>query len=410
MRELRHRLHKKNYYLIVSVIIALMILGVVVNNQINNRFIIHCVIVVVVSFCLLLYPRYENTWMRYITVLVATGYLYILFYYYPETWSGFVLLCFVPALSILFFDRKLFYISLVLNTLLIAFTFSYIIIVDQGNVYPYVYYDIIGNSVNFIASQVILYYIFHLSNVRFQKQRMYYEHVQQAERLKTTGQMAAAVAHEIRNPLTVVKGFLQYYGEDPELNQSLKRNLSLMIDELHTAEHVISQFLSMAKPDQSESMGSVDIELVLNDVTELLNTYGLLNDNSIDLSVEKECSITANPIELKQLFMNLIKNAIEASPQSSAVIVTAKKERGEVRIQVTDNGKGMSSEELKSLGIPFYSLKSKGTGLGIMICYNIVEKYKGTLKFESTQGIGTTVKVKFPLTWDRGTGTLSRKG
>jgi two-component system, sporulation sensor kinase B len=176
---------------------------------------------------------------------------------------------------------------------------------------------------------------------------MYYEQVQQAERLKRTGPMADAVAHEIRNPLTVVKGFLPYYKGDPELNQSFKRNLSLMIDELHTAEHVISQFLSIAKPDQAKNMDWIDMSIVLNDVTDLLIMYGLLNDNNIELSVEEDCLVMANSIELKQLFVNLIKNALEAS-LSAAVSVTAMKQKDEVRIQISDNGRGMTSVELKA--------------------------------------------------------------
>ncbi|WP_175990141.1 HAMP domain-containing sensor histidine kinase [Bacillus sp. Marseille-Q1617] len=397
MREFQQGIQKRNYYIIVSIIIVLMVMGVVIDNPVNDRFVVHGAMVFIVSVCLLLYPVYETTWIRYATVIASTGYFYSLFYLYPETWSGFVLLCFVPALSILFFDKWLFYFSLVLNACFIGVTFSYIGIIDKGEAYSYIYEDIAGNSVNFIASQVILYFIFHLSNVRIQKLRMYYEQVQQAERLKTTGQMAAAVAHEIRNPLTVVKGFLQYYKGDPELNQRLKRNLSLMIDELHTAEHVISQFLSIAKPDQAKNMDWIDMSTVLNDVTELLIMYGLLNDNNIELSVENDCLVMAHSIELKQLFVNLIKNALEASPTSAAVSVTAKKQKDEVRIQISDNGRGMTPEEVKSLGTPFYSLKSKGTGLGLMICYNIVEKYNGTIRFESTSGVGTTVTVYFPL-------------
>jgi two-component system, sporulation sensor kinase B len=397
MKEFQDGFNKKNYYLIVLVMIILMVMGVVINNPMNDRYFLHAAMVVIVSACLVLYPRYENGMMRYITVFASTGYLYCLFFLYPDTWSGFVLLCLVPALSILFFDRKLFYVSLLLNALMISFTFSYVAFVDQGKTYWYAYTDMTGNIVNFIASQVILFYVFHLSHIRIQKQRMYFEQVQQAERLKTTGQMAAAVAHEIRNPLTVVKGFLQFYKEDPELHEQFKRNFSLMIDELHTAEHVITQFLAMAKPDQDKLLNLVDIKMVLNDVTELLNTYGLLNDNSIELFVEPGCLVTANPIELKQLFVNLIKNAIEASPHSAAVFVKARKHKGEVIITVTDNGKGMTPDEVKSLGTPFYSLKSKGTGLGLMICYNIVEKFNGSLIFESEKDIGTTVTIRFPL-------------
>jgi two-component system, sporulation sensor kinase B len=397
VKEFQNGVQKRNYYMIVSAIIVLMVLGVVVDNPLNERFFIHGAMVMIVAFCLLLYPMYETTWIRYMTVISSAGYFYSLFYFYPETWSGFVLLCFVPALSILFFDKWLFYFSLVLNAFFIGITFSYIVIVDKGQAYSYIYDDITGNVVNFAASQIILYFIFHLSNVRLQKQRMYFEQVQHAERLKTTGQMAAAVAHEIRNPLTVVKGFLQFYKEDPAIKQDFKRNLSLMIDELHTAEHVISQFLSIAKPDQDKAMDCLNMERILNDVTELLKMYGLLNDNSIELTVEEGCFVKAHSIEIKQLLVNLINNAIEASPHSAAVSVGVKKKIGEVKVQVTDHGRGMTPEEVNSLGTPFYSLKSKGTGLGLMICYNIVEKYNGTIRFESAPGSGTTVTVTFPL-------------
>ncbi|OAT81042.1 two-component sensor histidine kinase [Bacillus sp. MKU004] len=397
MREFQSGIQKRIYFVTVSVVITLMVLGVVVNNPVNIRFFIHGVFVLIVAACLLLYPLFENTLMRYITVISLAGYFYSLFYLYPETWTGFILICLIPALSILFFDKRLFYFSLVLNALFIVVTSSYIWIIDKGQAYSYVYEDITGNVVNFIASQIILYFIFFLSNVRIEKQRMYYEQVQQAERLKTTGQMAAAVAHEIRNPLTVVKGFLQFYNEDSNLNVDFKRNLALMIDELHTAEHVITQFLALSKPDQDRIMDCLDMKDILNDVTELLTMYGLLNDNRLDLSLNEGCWVNVHSIEIKQLFVNLIKNAIEASPQSAVVSISVKKDQSDVTVQVTDRGKGMTPEQMKSLGTPFYSLKSKGTGLGLMICYNIVEKYNGTIRFESVPGKGTIVTVRFPL-------------
>ncbi|PFA67155.1 two-component sensor histidine kinase [Bacillus sp. AFS015802] len=395
MKEFHDRLHKKYYYMIISFIILLMVAGLVIDNPFNSRFVIHGVMVIVISTCLLLYPRYENTWLRYMTVISSTGYFYTLFYLYPETWSDFVLLCFIPAFSILFFDKKLFFFSLVLNIGFIAFTFSYIGWIDKGQFYPYIYIDMTGNVVNFIASQILLYFIFHLTDLRMQKQRLYYEQVQQAERMRTTGQLAAAVAHEIRNPLTVVKGFLQYYAEDEALSQ--KQNFPLMINELDTAEHVISEFLSISKPDSVEKVQKIDVETVLMDVTELLTMYGLLNDNSIHLHVGKECNVFANSIEMKQLFINLIKNAIEASRDTGTVSVKVHKEKGYVIMRITDNGKGMTKEELANLGTPFYSLKSKGTGLGLMICFNIVEKFNGKILFDSTPDKGTTVTLQFPI-------------
>jgi two-component system, sporulation sensor kinase B len=147
------------------------------------------------------------------------------------------------------------------------------------------------------------------------------------------------------------------------VNEERKRYYALMIDEIKTAEQVISQFLSMAKPDK-EKATETDVNLALQSVTDMLHLYGLLNDNRIELHVIGDCHIKANNIEIKQLFTNLIKNAIEASNVGDVVRITAEKEDEFVVINVIDQGRGMSETEVKSLGTPFYSLKSKGTGLG----------------------------------------------
>ncbi|EDL65424.1 sporulation kinase B [Bacillus sp. SG-1] len=400
MKEFYTHFNKKLYYGVSLMIIILMASGLLVANPRKENFdtgyMLHAALVVLLALCLLLYPKFEGRILRILLILVTTAYFYLLFFIYPETWSTFIFLCFIPAISILFFDKKLFYFSIIMNGILISLTFSYIYLVDQGKNYAHIEMDMIGNIINFIGSQMIISFIFYLTNVRIQKQRVYYEQVQNAERLKTTGQLAAAVAHEIRNPLTVVKGFLQYYVEDNELNKQYKRNFSLMIDELDTAEHVISQFLSIAKPEKESNLSRVEVQVVLDDVTELLKSYGLLHDNHIDLQVQEECYVFANSIEFKQLLINLIKNAIEASPHGSTVLVKAEKKKDRVEIIVEDKGQGMSKEEISLLGTPFYSLKSRGTGLGLMICYNIVEKYNGTIQFTSQLGVGTTVTLRFP--------------
>ncbi|MFS0776907.1 HAMP domain-containing sensor histidine kinase [Neobacillus sp. 3P2-tot-E-2] len=298
----------------------------------------------------------------------------------------------------MFFDTKLFYLSLLLNTFSIISLFSYIALSDRGNLYPYIREDLIGNIINFLGSQAILYFIFYLSYGRLEKQKLYYEQIKQTERLKTTGQLAAAVAHEIRNPLTVVKGFLQIYEKDNTYNENSKQHFSLMINELNTAEQVISQFLSIAKPDKDNETELVNVKNVLQSVTDLLNTYGLIHDNEIMLSMDEDCYIAANTIEFKQLLINIIKNAIEASKDGDSVVVSAESKKGLVEIKVIDRGQGMSKEEIDSLGTPFYSLKSKGTGLGMMICFNIAAKYKGTIHFDSEKGKGTTVTIRFPVT------------
>lgn len=395
------RANKKFYYITAIGVIAIMTIGLLMDNPHSGKmgfgYIFHAMLVAMLSGCLLFYPKYTTHIFRMVITIVAFVYFYTLFFLYPDTWSTFIFLCLVPAISILFFDSKLFYFSLLLNGVAIAITFSYIMVFDQGNAYHYIKQDIIGNVINFIGSQVIVYFIFYASYRRIKKQQLYYEQIQQSERLRITGQLAAAVAHEIRNPLTVVKGFLQLYEKgNPPNCEDAKRHFALMINELDTTEQVISQFLEVAKPNKDKETETVNIKSVLQSVTDLLCSYGLLHDNKIQLNVVENCFIAANNIEFKQLLVNIIKNAIEASRVGDPVIVTAGKKKDVVEVKVVDYGQGMSEEEVNALGTPFYSLKSKGTGLGMMICYNIAEKYKGTIDFQSSKGEGTTVTIRFP--------------
>lgn len=398
MKEFYTHINKKIYYFTVIIVIAIMIIGLVMGNPRFGKFeigyIFHIGLVVILSACLLLYLKFVTHAFRLIIITIASVYFYALFFLYPDTWSTFIFLCFIPAIAILFFDLKLFYFSLLLNSVSIIFTFSYILLIDQG--YPYIKQDLMGNVINFIGSQVIIYFIFYLTQGRIKKQQLYYEQIQQSERLKTTGQLAAAVAHEIRNPLTVVKGFLQLYQKDAGFSDDVKGNFTLMIDELNIAEQVITQFLTIAKPNNEIEIETVDLKVVLQSVTDLLHSYGLLHDNKIELVMVEDCNIAANNIEIKQLLINIIKNAIEASKIGDSVIVSAGRNKDCTEIKVVDYGQGMSEEEIKSLGTPFYSLKSKGTGLGLMVCYNIAAKYKGIIDFQSTKGEGTTVIIRFP--------------
>jgi len=266
---------------------------------------------------------------------------------------------------------------------------------DRDERYSYLYYDIPGNVINLIAIQVLIFLIFHLSFRRMKKQKLYYEQLQQSERMKMVGQLTAAVAHEIRNPVTVVRGFLQFFDEDPSFNDSIKSKFKLMIEELNTVEQITSQFLTLSKPNADQKPEQVDVKEVIQSVTSLLHSYAVLTDNQIDIHVESDCVISINKIEFKQLLINLIKNALEASDVGQSISVIAARNKKNIEIKISDEGSGMSEAEVKWLGTPFYSLKSNGTGLGLMICFNIVEKYGGEIHYNSSLGNGTTVTIRF---------------
>lgn len=402
MKELYSKVNRKIYYIVMLMIIVLMVSGLILSttelNGIDFGYIIHLLCVTLLSVCLWIYPKYETHLFRKIIILFGFTYFYTLFFLYPETWTTYIFICLIPALSILFFDLKLFYSSFIINGILMIITFCYIILIDKGDKYSYLHHDILGNLINMIAIQALLFLVFHLSFRRMKKQQLYYEQLQQSERLKMIGHLTAAVAHEIRNPVTVVSGFLQFFNEDPSFSDPIKSKFKLMIDELKTVEEITSQFLTLSKPNKDERTEKVDVKEVLQSITGLLNSYAMLSDNQIDINIEDDCFISINKIEFKQLLINIIKNALEASDVGKSVLVIANRYNNFIEIKIIDEGRGMSEAEVKSLGTPFYSLKSNGTGIGLMICFNIVEKYDGKIYYISSKDNGTTVNIRFLAT------------
>lgn len=226
MKEFYSQVNRKIYYIVMLLNITLMISGLILSTTelkgINFGYIVQFLCVMILSISLWIYPKYETYTFRKIIILFGFAYFYTLFFLYPQTWTTYILICLIPALSILFFDLKLFYFSFIINGILMVITFSYVIFIDKGALYSYLHHDIIGNIINIIAVQALLFFIFHLSFKRMKKQQLYYEQLQQSERLKMVGQLTAAVAHEIRNPITVVRGFLQLFKEDDSFDDSKK--------------------------------------------------------------------------------------------------------------------------------------------------------------------------------------------
>lgn len=399
MKNYHLQMNYKLYYAAISFMILLMITGLFYDNEITFTFsfLLHSVLVTILTICLIIYPYFKNQIIRLLIITAGTAFFYMIFFIYPETVTSFILVCFNPAIAILFFNSTLFIFSAILNIISMIASFYYIIELDNEHYFSYITLDTMGNFVNFLVSQLILYVMYYLLNSRMKQQQTYYEQLQHSERLKTTGQLAAAVAHEIRNPLTTVKGFLQLYSEDNTISaQEIKQRFPLMISELNTAEEVITKFLTLSKPDTDHTLETVHVNVVLENIKELLKSYGFLHANAIELELEENCYICANKIEFKQLMINIIKNAIEASNVGDPVRIIARRKKRFVEIQIIDFGLGMSPSEVALLGTPFYSLKSNGTGLGLMICSNIVEKYQGSIHFQSAQNKGTTVTIRFP--------------
>ncbi|MEH7086561.1 ATP-binding protein [Neobacillus drentensis] len=219
---------------------------------------------------------------------------------------------------------------------------------------------------------------------------------QQAEKYKILGELASSFAHEIRNPMQTNRGFLQLLLQSP-ISETYKGYVQVCIEEVDRANAVITEYLSLAKPE-ADMKESVDVCETIQTVVNILYSYALERKVSIDVRLpEQECVILGHPQKVKQAFLNIIKNGIEAIHQGGAVSILMKQESQQVVIQIQDEGVGMNEDEVKRLGQPFYSLKEKGTGIGLMVSYRIIDSLHGKIIVQSQKGNGTTFTIRFPL-------------
>ena len=222
---------------------------------------------------------------------------------------------------------------------------------------------------------------------------------QYLDKLSTVSQMAAAFAHEIRNPITTVRGFIQYINADSN-DKKLKEFSPLILDELDRTNKIITDYLQLAKP-MSEKKSLIKINNLLQDSVELLRPLGSYRNVSLELICEDEHELYCDENHLKQAFINIIKNGIESIDVSVGGKVTIMKRQNEttedIEIIISDNGKGMTEGELNKIGLPYYTTKSKGTGLGSMITARLIREMDGKIHYESAIFVGTTVYISLPF-------------
>lgn len=233
------------------------------------------------------------------------------------------------------------------------------------------------------------------------------ERLRRTEKLSVVGELSASVAHEIRNPLTSLKGFVQILQVEDEKHQYYYQ---IMLDELNRINHIVGELLLLAKP-QHLKYTKADIQKLLFDVISLLSTEASLYNVQIEFfSPNKEILIECEPNQLKQLFINVIKNAIEAAKSAGSIWITLDPlENDRISITVKDNGCGISKERLTRIGEPFYSSKEKGTGLGLTVSFKIVESHNGTIQFDSEINQGTSVQIELPVQQGRSAANVHSK-
>lgn len=232
----------------------------------------------------------------------------------------------------------------------------------------------------------------HVSRDMTERNRME-ELLRQSEKLTTVGQLAAGVAHEIRNPLTTLKGFLQLQQEKQLL---VPLHIELMLSELERINLIVSEFLILAKP-QAVHFQEKDVRFILGDVVSLLDSQAHLFDIQFSATFSNHpAKVHCEENQLKQVFINIVKNAIEAMPDGGVISLELRNTLESVFIIITDQGEGIPADMLPKLGEPFFTNKETGTGLGLMISQRIIQAHKGHLEIQSKVGQGTTVMIKLP--------------
>ncbi|WP_404427624.1 PAS domain-containing sensor histidine kinase [Ureibacillus chungkukjangi] len=222
------------------------------------------------------------------------------------------------------------------------------------------------------------------------------QQVEQQQTLNSIGQMAASIAHEIRNPMTSLKGFVDLLRLNS--NEDHQNYLSVMDSELQRMESILTDLLYLSKPKQ-RSYEETSIILVVKDVIELMIPHAIQHNVRLKMDDSNYCpiSVMGNHNRLKQMLINLVKNAIEVMCSGGVVVIKLENHDGGVEVSVIDEGAGLSDVEMNQLFTPFYTTKSTGTGLGLALVKKVVEEHNGSISVESNIGLGTTFKISLPI-------------
>jgi PAS domain S-box-containing protein len=219
------------------------------------------------------------------------------------------------------------------------------------------------------------------------------QELEKSEKLSLAGRLATGIAHEVRNPLTSIKGFIQLLK-----NEGIDRNgyLNVVSDEIDHIESILSELLIIGRPREMRFEWN-DFKSILDNVTTLIKSQGNLFNVDIVTAYDSPIPfIYCDGIQMRQVFINLLKNAIEAMPDGGIINVNAGVDGDTLLITIKDQGIGIPTEQYQKLGQPFFTTKENGTGLGLSICYQIIHNHQGHIDISSGEN-GTTVKVYLPI-------------
>lgn len=236
--------------------------------------------------------------------------------------------------------------------------------------------------------------LFLMQMLDITKRKLAEEEMARLDRLNLVGELAASIAHEVRNPMTTVRGFLQILKSRDTLHENADY-YDLMISELDRANGIISEFLSIAKT-KTELYTVVKLNNLVDSLYPLILADATNQDKKVVLETEQVTELTMNEREIRQLIFNLTRNGFEAMPSRGVLKIMTYMEANNIVLAVQDQGTGISKDIIERLGTPFLTTKERGTGLGLATCYNIAERHNAKIDVESSSS-GTTFFIRFQL-------------
>lgn len=221
------------------------------------------------------------------------------------------------------------------------------------------------------------------------------QEITRLEHFNLIGKMAAGIAHEIRNPMTSIRGFLQLLGEKQECAK-FKEYYDLMIEELDRANFIITEYLSLAK-NKVSNKNKQNLNSIVIAIFPLIQAEAMQSDKYVKLELSNIPDLLLDEKEIRQLILNIARNGLEAMEKERVLTIKTFTENDEVILSVQDQGNGIDPDLLNMMGTPFLTTKDTGTGLGLAICYSIASRHMANIKIE-TSSAGTTFLIVFEKT------------
>ncbi|EOO12226.1 MULTISPECIES: ATP-binding protein [Bacillus cereus group] len=335
--------------------------------------------------------------------LQKQGYVYFVKYLFL---IGYMLIDLINNLMIYLHSDRVFENGNMVEIFLILFApifvnRKYFYFVSCSVIGKYVFFTLILQDVKVVIPLVLCIFFFIISHSLLKRFQSYVRTVvemmnsmKETENLAVIGTMSTTIAHEIRNPLTALKGFTQIQKErNPEDTMSYE----IMLQEIERINGFVSELMLLGKPKPT-NYEWCNIGEILLYVVQLMESYAAQYKVKFHLQVDGNLPvINGDDKQLKQVLLNIIKNGIESMPGGGNIQIMAYEKAGDnLCISVEDQGIGIENEKIEKIGKAFYTTKENGTGLGLMITYKIIEEHQGSIAIESSMGIGTKVEIYLP--------------